>query len=145
MKLKHLISLLCLLLLLCAGCQKVPDSDGAIIIGNAGAPVSSAEIHKVGFVNEIPSGEHAEPAWTDDIAAPGTIFSCCEVVDLGDVSTSLQVYWTLPDGSTTQPTTLAVNQNMYFYAELDIIDSGAYTVHWSLYGKEESTAKALTS
>ncbi|MBQ3010791.1 MAG: hypothetical protein IJA20_03680 [Methanocorpusculum sp.] len=145
MKPKYILPFLCLLLLLCSGCQKVPDGNGEIIIGKAGAPVSSAAIHKVGFVSGIPAGEHTAPSWTEDFAAPGTIFSCCEVVDLGEVSTSLQVYWTLPDGSTTQPTTLAVNQNMYFYAELDIIDSGAYTVHWSLYGKEESTATVLTS
>jgi len=139
------ILLLCLLLLFCCSCQTVPDNTGEIIIEQAGAPVSTAEISKVGFVTGIPAGELAEPEWTEAGKAPGTLFSCCEVTGLGDVSTSLQVYWTLPDGSKTQPMTLAVNQNMYFYAELDIIDSGAYTVHWSLYGKDESTAVLYTS
>lgn len=140
MKLKHFLPIFIAILLLCAGCQKVPDDTGEIIIGKAGAPVSSAEVSKVGFVSGIPVNEDAEPVWVDTASSPGTLFSCCKVTELGNTSTGLQVYWTLPDGTATQPITLAVNQNMYFFAELDIIDSGAYTVHWSIYGKEEHTA-----
>lgn len=141
MKPKFFLLLLCLAFLFCGGCQKVSDNSGEIIIGRAGAPVSSAEISNIGFVTGIPSEEKQDPIWVEYAASPGTLYSCCEVSGLGNVSTSLQVYWTLPNGSTTQPTTLAVNQNMYFYAELDIIDSGTYTVHWNLYGKEVRTSE----
>lgn len=139
MKFKSLLAICCLLLL-CVGCQAVPDTNGEIIIGKAGAPVSSAEISRVGFVSGIPTSEDEEPVWIDSADSPGILYSCCEVAELNDVSTSLEVYWTLPDGTTTKSSALAVNQNMYFFSELDIIDSGAYTVHWSLYGKEETTA-----
>ena len=128
---------LCILLFLFSGCQQAPDISQDIIIGQAGAPISSAEITKVGFVSNIPDSAGGEPAWLETADGSSRLYSCCAVSGIGDTATNLQVYWSLPDGTSTQVATVAVNRDMYFFSEQDIMNSGTYTVHWRLYGKDE--------
>ena len=130
-----LTSICCILL---SSCQKVGNSDMKV---RGQAPVSPAEITEAGFSSSTLS----PPEWLDDeeVTVGFTVYACCQVNGVGEAATSISVYWELPDGTCTQPETIAINRDMYCFSEQELSLSGAYTAHWALYGKDEITSTIL--